>query len=107
MQRILIFRPCHLGDMICTVPALRALRAQYPKSRVTLLGLPWAQEFAGRYSHLIDEFVEFPGWPGMTGRTPAELQRIPAFLGSMRERQFDLAIQIFDKGELANPILAL
>jgi ADP-heptose:LPS heptosyltransferase len=52
--RIVVFRALQLGDMLCAVPALRALRAAVPNARITLVGLPWATEYVQRY----------PGLPG-------------------------------------------
>ena len=105
-RRIAVFRALALGDMLCAVPALRALRAHVPEARITLIGLPWARSFVERFAAYLDELLPFPGFPGSPerdGTGPACLD----FLRAARERRFDLAIQLHGSGELTNRIVAL
>lgn len=103
---VLILRALQLGDLLCAVPALRALRGVYPDARMTLVGLPWARSFVERFSQYLDDFIEFPGWPGLPETKP-QLERVPAFLQEMQAGRFDLAVQMHGGGNITNPILAL
>lgn len=104
-RRIAIFRALQLGDMLCLTPALRALRSAQPDAHITLVGLPWAREFAQRLSALVDDFVAFPGLPGFPEQTP-DLAAMPGFIAAMRARRFDLLLQMHGSGERSNALLA-
>ncbi len=95
-----------LGDMLCAVPALRALRAAVPEARVTLVGLASARAFTIRFSHYIDELAECPGYPGIPEAESRPLE-LPQFFAAMHEHNFDLAIQLHGNGSITNPFTVL
>ncbi|WP_246795029.1 glycosyltransferase family 9 protein [Burkholderia perseverans] len=103
-RRIVVFRALQLGDMLCAVPALRALRRAAPEAHIALIGLPWAQAFVERYADLLDELIVFPGAAGFPEQ-PETDAGLPAFFAAMRARQFDLAIQLHGSGGVANALL--
>ncbi len=107
-RTIVVFRALQLGDMLCAVPALRALRAACPHARITLVGLPWTAAFAARHPRYLDVFVAFPGFPGFPGlpEQPADSATLPDFLAAMRARRADLAIQMHGDGTITNPLVA-
>jgi ADP-heptose:LPS heptosyltransferase len=105
-RRIAVFRALALGDMLCAVPALRALRAHAPQARITLVGLPWARDFVERFGAYLDELLPFPGFPGYPEQEGA-MPEFLDFLRDARERRFDLAIQLHGSGEFTNRIVSL
>src|SRR5260221_158394 len=71
-RRIAIFRALQLGDLLESIPAMRAMRVGFPGAEITLVGLPWAESFVQRFHRYLDRFVEFAGYPGI-----AEAEIIP------------------------------
>ncbi|MGE5172188.1 MAG: glycosyltransferase family 9 protein, partial [Rudaea sp.] len=104
-RRIAVFRALQLGDMLCALPALRAIRNGFPGAEITLIGLPWAASFVERFSHLVDRFVAFPGFPGLPEREP-DLPALPGFLAAAHAARYDFALQLHGRGELTNSIVA-
>ncbi len=95
-----------LGDMLCAVPALRALRAALPEAEIVLVGLPWARAFAERFERYLDELLPLPGFPGLP-EEPTRLAELPSFLGEVHRRRFDLAVQLHGSGRVTNLLTAL
>lgn len=104
VHRIAVLRALQLGDLLCCIPALRALRAAYPRAHVSLVGLPGAHELVRRFDHYIDDLLVFPGiaaFPEQSAREP----ELPAFYAEARARRFDLALQIHGSGAQSNDIV--
>jgi ADP-heptose:LPS heptosyltransferase len=91
-----------LGDFLCAVPALRALRAHH----VTLIGLPQTRALAARYGAYVDEMLDFPGFPGLP-EVPLEPARTVAFLAEQQRRPADLVLQLHGSGVTSNAFCAL
>jgi len=104
LERVAVFRALQLGDMLVAVPALRALRAAFPRAHLTLVGQPWARELARRLPWL-DGFLAFPGYPGLPEREP-EPGAIDAFFDQVAQLDPDLAVQLHGSGEISNTIVA-
>ncbi|MGQ7298178.1 glycosyltransferase family 9 protein [Quadrisphaera sp. KR29] len=109
MRSVLLVRlRTGMGDLVCTGPALRALRAARPDLRVDLL--TWAEmapvvdrlrDERGR--PLVDELVDFPGHPGIPER-PARPQGWQPWLRAVRERGYDLALQVYGANPAAGEV---
>jgi ADP-heptose:LPS heptosyltransferase len=106
IKKIAIFRALQLGDMLCVIPAVKALRFAYPDAEITLIGLPWAKSFTERFNKYFNNFITFPGHPGLPEQKfdPAAFT---TFLGEIQAKQFDLAIQMQGNGSVINPMVEL
>jgi ADP-heptose:LPS heptosyltransferase len=105
IHKVIVFRALQLGDMLCAVPALRALRDTLPAARIVLTGLPWATQFAQRFDAYVDEFLPFPGHPLL----PEQVGRhdeLTGYYASICDSGFDLALQLHGSGDVTNHIVA-
>lgn len=107
ISRILIVRSLPgLGDLLCSVPALRSLRATFPDAQITWLGLPDTEWFGQRFGHLVDDWLSFPGFPGIPEGWQSARKTIE-FLQQAQTLNFDLTVQMHGSGIYINPFLTL
>jgi ADP-heptose:LPS heptosyltransferase len=106
IRSIAIFRALQLGDMLCAVPAVRALRNAYPHARITLIGMSWSESFVDRFPHYFDDFIHFPGYPGLPEQ-PFDLKSFISFLERVNKESFDLLVQMHGNGSVINPLMPM
>jgi ADP-heptose:LPS heptosyltransferase len=106
IKRIGVFRALQLGDLLCSIPAIRALRNAYPEAEITLLGLPWAKSLLSRFPDYFDAFMHFAGYPGLPEQK-FDPRRFADFLHEMLDKKFDLVLQMQGNGSIVNPMIEL
>lgn len=106
-KKILVLRPNAIGDFMFALPALHALRHAYPKTRIVLLGKPWHAEFLRDRPGPVDEVIVMPPVPGVGAPPDAkpDTDRIGRFVESVREMEFDIALQMYGGGRYSNAFI--
>ena len=104
VKKIGIFRALQLGDMLCAIPAIRAVRAEFPLAKITLIGLAWQKMLVERFSGYFDKFLLFPGYPGLPEQ-PFDEEKFDVFLKNIRKEKFDLVLQMQGNGTIVNPMI--
>jgi ADP-heptose:LPS heptosyltransferase len=106
LDKIVLFRALQLGDMLCAIPAIRALHKAYPLAKITLVGLPWSRILLERFPAYFHSLIIFPGYPGFSEQ-PADKTSFPGFLEQVQQSKFDLALQMHGSGIISNPLVDL
>ncbi len=106
IQKIVVFRALQLGDLLCSIPAFRALRTTYPDAHITLISLPWAESLLTRFPDYFDAFIAFPGYPGLPEQEVFP-EKITTFLQEIQQQKFDLVLQMQGNGSIVNPLVEL
>jgi ADP-heptose:LPS heptosyltransferase len=97
--KILIFRIGQLGDTVVALPAMWAVRHQFPEARMTLLSDKHpAQKYAQAAdllagAGLFDEFLSYPVGRGV-GATVSQPARMIGLLATLRRKAFDALIYL-------------
>lgn len=104
VSRIVILRGGGLGDLIFAIPAMAALKVAYPGSTITLLGTPIHKALLEAVKSPVDEVVVLPFAEGVRPGQE-EAAELDLFFADMRDRTFDLAVQLHGGGRYSNPFL--
>jgi ADP-heptose:LPS heptosyltransferase len=105
-KKIAIFRALQLGDMLCIIPTVRAIRGAFPLATISLIGLAWQRTLVERFPEYFDEFIEFAGWPGLP-ECNWEAHSALGFVCKMQQWKFDLVLQMQGNGILTNSMCLL
>ena len=106
IRNVLVQRVDQLGDMVCSLPAIRRLRTLFPKAQLVGLVTDANAALASSYG-IFDEIIvaDFPVDP-RDGRRAMSLAAQHALLGRLSSYCFDLAIDLGEGAE-SRPLLLL
>jgi ADP-heptose:LPS heptosyltransferase len=104
VERIAVLRGGGLGDFVFALPALHALHETYPDAEITVLGAPLHAELMHGRPGPPDSVVAVPPSEGVRPG-PVDPGATDAFFAGMRERRFDLAVQLHGGGRHSNPFV--
>jgi lipopolysaccharide heptosyltransferase I len=93
-QRILIIKPSAIGDVVHTLPILRLVRTKWPAAKVAWLVTPACSGLLEQHP-LLDELILFDRkrFAGLW-HSPRLFAEWRAFTRGLRERQFDLVLDL-------------
>lgn len=89
--RILVVRLDNIGDLVMLGPALRALRAAYPQSEITLMASPAGSQVAPLLPWIDDVIVWRALWQDVSGDLTMDPAREISLAMQLRQRQFEAA----------------
>lgn len=90
-RRIVALTREHIGDLICTTPALRALRARFPLAHIAVeVGERAVCVLENNPS--VDEIIVRPDHQGLRGKA--------RFIRLLRQRKFDLAVILDNSADM-------
>ncbi len=96
-RRIVVLKPCCMGDVLFTTPLLAAIKAAYPASHLTVATSAWCASVVVDNPH-VDAVMDVPPQIGVR-----DLRRVAALL---REGGYDTAL-VPDRSPLLGVIVAL
>jgi len=93
-RRILLIKPSSLGDLVHALPVLHGLRRRYPQARIDwLAGTSFAPLIEGHPD--LDEVIRFDRRRyGKMLRDPRVAAEFVAFLADLRQRRYDLVVDL-------------
>ncbi|WP_293908177.1 glycosyltransferase family 9 protein [Sphingobacterium sp. UBA5670] len=103
MFKIAIFRALQLGDLLCAIPAIAALKFNYPNAKLYFIGLPHMRALMERFD-CIDEYNDFPGHPALP-EIPHDPKELARFILRMQAENYDLLVQMQGDGTIVNDFL--
>ncbi len=108
VRKIAVLRAGGLGDLVFTLPALRALREAYPGAEITLLGGPLQTELLSGRFEPVERAITVPPSTGVNGPDTGvdeDEEELKRFFARMREERFDLVLQMHGGGGYSNPFV--
>lgn len=96
-MNVLVFRALKIGDLLCSMPALYALRNHFPEANISIVALPSTIPLLSRYDAIFDSIIPFSGYPGLPEKEFDE-KEYQEMLSRIHSEKFDLLVQMHGDG---------
>lgn len=100
-RRIVLIRPCCIGDVVMATAALSALRVGYPRAHLTAAVGGWSRQVMVGHPD-VDEVLD----TGSGAHPVANLAGFRKFVRKLREGNFDLAVSLVRSPKMSAAVLA-
>ncbi len=106
IKSVLLIRLDHLGDVLLTTPAIKSLKKQFPRARITMVVKEWSSEAIKNNPYLDKTIIFNPFWtiPKQEETRIEGVTGIFRLIRRLRREHFDLAIDF--KGDFRNILIA-
>jgi len=105
IERILIFKLDHAGDVLLATPAIKAIRKQFPLAHITLVVGPWSKGIVEGEKY-IDEIICYRAyWHDRNIDRHFNILDSLQFIGGLRRNKYDLFFDL--RGDLFAIIIAV
>lgn len=96
-MNILVFRALKVGDLLCSMPALYALRSHFPVANISIIALHSTIPLLSRYDTIFDNIIPFSGYPGLPEKM-FDANEYQEMITRIHSAKFDLLIQMHGDG---------
>ena len=98
IERILIFKLDHAGDVLLATPAIKAIRKQFPSAHITLVAGPWAKDIVEGESYINDIISYSAFWHNRSQDRTLNIREGIELIRILRRRRYDIFFDL--KGDL-------
>lgn len=106
IKKIAILRANALGDLIFSLPAIKALKDTYPSAEIVFLGKKWHKDFLINRTP-VDRVIVIPKAAGVGEEEDykEDTAELNNFFKKVKGEKFDIAIQLHGGGRFSNPFI--
>jgi len=91
VKKVILIRLDHIGDLVMTLPAIRAIRDLYPYAELTLLLGRWTQPLASAIPYVNKVLAFSPFWFDRN-RKGLNLRELLKMVNAIRKERYDIGI---------------
>lgn len=90
IKKILVFKLDHIGDVLMTTPALKALKSRYPDASLTVVVGSWSKDILKDNPDISEILLYDAYWLNRTKNKKFNIKKTLDFIKELRKRRFDI-----------------